>query len=114
MKNLFAQLLLQLVRIHSAVERGLRGDAPRLVKPEDGFIHGDHALCRGGLDDRIDLMDAAVPDHGAHGIVQMHDLKGRDQPAVHSGQQLLADDRLQHLGQLDADLLLLGGGGRRQ
>ena len=48
-ENLFAQLLLELVRIHSAVERGLRGDAPRLVKPEDGTLEGvcTHLIFKG-------------------------------------------------------------------
>ena len=55
-------------------------------------------------------MDAAVPDQGAHGVVQVHDLKGRHQAAAGGVQQLLADDGLEDLGQLDADLLLLGGG----
>ena len=99
-----------LLRIGGVVQRGFFGDAALAVESEDGLIHGDHTLPRSGGNGVVDLVALVVPDEAADGAVHVHDLESGDQVPVHIGQQLLGDHGAQHIGQLEADLGLLGAG----
>lgn len=85
-----SELLLQLIRVHCEAQGGLFGDAVRVVEAQDGLVHADQSLRGRGLDDEADLMDAAFAHQCAHGVVQVHDLKGRNPLAVYRRQQQAA------------------------
>ncbi len=75
-----------------------------------GGVHGDHAVLRAGLHDRVDLVRLALADEVAHRRCRDEQLAGHDAAAPVPGrQQLLRADAHQGRRELHADLLLLVG-----
>ena len=71
-----------------------------------------HPVPRAGLDGADDLEGLALQDHAANGGGDDHDLEYRRAAAADLRQEGLAHGTLQHVRQLDADLVLLLGGER--
>ena len=68
-----------------------------------------------GLHDRVDLLDLRLADEVPDGVVGQEDLERGDAAlAVGGRKEGLGDDALERRGDLHADLLLLGGRGRRR
>src|SRR5882724_2954285 len=74
------------------------------------LLHRLHAAARVRLHHRIDLLDFALADEVADGVVRQQDLERRNASlSVGRRKQSLGDDALQRAGDLNPDLLLLLG-----
>lgn len=80
-------------------------DQASLGEGRERRVHGLHALARAELDVAGDLVGHVVADARADGRVGDHDLAGEGAPAaLFRGDELLADDGLDTVGELGEDL----------
>ena len=87
----------------------LPADPAAAIQLQNGPIHAEHPLFPSRGDGTGNLMVLAVPDHTAYGACHVHDLKCGHSVTVHTGQQLLGYDGVQHHTELNTNLLLLIG-----
>ena len=100
----------QLVRVARAVERDLGRDRPAQDELGKRLLHRLHPARGAGLHHRVDLLDLALADQVADGVVGEQDLERRDAAlAVGGRQQRLRDDAFERAGELGAHLALLLG-----
>src|SRR6185295_17672986 len=99
---------LELLRPARGAQRGVLRDDAAHRQIRERLLERLHAARRVRLHDGVDLLDLALPDQVADGIVGEQDLeRGDASRAVRRRQQRLRDDALKRRGELRAYLLLL-------
>ena len=98
----------ELVRVARRLERGRLRDRAAQDELAEGLLHRLHAAARARLHDRVDLLELALPDQVADGVVGDQDLGRRDAPRPVGGRkQGLGDDAFEAGRELRTHLALL-------